>query len=279
MTIKFNEKIQIIKPTEIPVLQTFEGRPNYELPKLLASGRKPLDMKGFMQRRLGESSDAQILKDNYFTTVSPLFVDPAGSGEVTIASYKNNEEARNLVNSLNPDSNIKNYSLVISKDIYESIKEQESMIIPGDVANALRNDVYSNKKTRAQFWEFQAEGDETLSKEYGSMVDKTTGRSFAKNRGLWLPNTEGMRLFWLGSVGGGSYAGGGSVDGDSGRLGGVSDGVASTKGANARNKQNIDSENLSNNIYNYLTNLSLTENVDKKNIQNIIEQSYTRLKK
>jgi len=239
MSIKFQEKVKIINPSEVHVLQVFDGKPNYSMPEIIASGRKPLDFKGFMTRRLGDTSDAQTLRDNYFTTSSPVFVDPAGSGEVVIASYKNNETARNLVNSLNPDSNIKNYSLVVSKDVYESIKEQESMIIPGNVAEALRNDIYSKKKTRAEFWEFQAEGDKKLNEDYGSMVDKMTDKSFSKNRGLWLPNTEGMRFFWLESVGGNDSDAGGIndfIDNLGGRLVGVSDGVASTEGVNTQNK-------------------------------------------
>lgn len=197
MSIKFQEKVKIITPSEVPVLKVFEGRPNYNMQKILESGRTPLDMKGFMQRRLYDTSDAQTLRDNVFRTASPLFGDPNGSGEVVIVSYKNNETARKLVNSLNPDSNIKNYSLVVSKDVYESIKEQESMIISRDVANALRIDFYSKPKTRAEFWEFQVEGDKDLNKDYGAMIDKKTDTSFSKNRGIWLPDTKGMRLFWL----------------------------------------------------------------------------------
>ena len=244
MSMNFKEKIQVVAPSEISVLQTFEGQPYNQMQKLLASGRTPLHMKGGMERRVGRigtSEDSKTLQDNYFTSASLMVKN--SKGDVVVATYENNAFARQVAHSLNENSTLQNGSLVEyngmnSDDLYDAVKTGGAhIIISAAKAKNLNNDAYSEPTLRAKIWrEAFAEGDKNLDKEYGALVDKITGRDFKKNRGVWVPSYEGGCLVWFGSVGNGDSDANGYIHLNyaSGVLVGVGDGVASAGGADAR---------------------------------------------
>lgn len=246
MSMTFNEKIFVVAPSEIPVLQTFEGQPYKQMPKLIQSGRKPLHMKGGMERRLGNigtSEDAKTLQDNYFTS-SNLMVRNT-NGDVVVATYENNEFARQVALSLNENSTINDrgslveYNGMNSDNLYDAVKEGGAhVVISASKVKNLQNDGYAEPRVRAHVWRNAfAEGDKDLDKEYGKLVNTITKRGFEKNRGLWMPGYEGGRLVSFGSVGfNRSDAYCDLLPNSSGVLVGVGDGVASAGGADARDK-------------------------------------------
>lgn len=234
----FTENVQMTAP--IKVLRRFQGRIIDVIPELLKSdgGRTPLDFTGLIDRRLEDTADAEVLRNDYVTTSSPFFVREDGS--VLLVPYSN-PVAKGLVDGLNPQSELQGYSLIVSPETIEEIEaEGDGMIISANNAQALRNNPYDKPKLREEVFEFQAGSQEQATK-YGNLVDKVTSTSIKGNRGLWLPSNKGMRLFWVYSVGyyyssaDRSYY----LGNINARPVGVSNGVASAEGASARSVDDL----------------------------------------
>ncbi|MFH1073303.1 MAG: hypothetical protein V1743_07790 [Nanoarchaeota archaeon] len=174
-------------------------------------GREPIDGKQLMAERVygPHEKDKARMKDNYVVIADSFIGDPSGSGEVLFVRYHADNTVHDLVRSLHPASNLVSGSLPLAEDpsrasdMYSTIKSRGGVLVfPPDVAQALRNDIYSMPNARREFWERMADGDLKLERDYEAMVQKKTGRPFERIMGVYPAGVKGLRPVWVGSVGG-----------------------------------------------------------------------------
>ena len=292
---QFQEETELTIPSKVFIFKEFYGRIIDNMPLLLSGKdkegniidvpRKPITPKRLMHVRVhGENeNDRQSLRKNYVHTAYPIINDPNNTGESVIASYSE-PIVKEIVDSLNPKSKIRNYSLDINGDIYQAIRScGTKLIIPASVANNLRSDGYSEPKTRREAWEFVAEGDVRLVDDTLKMVVAEKGGSFNNRMGWFFSKYTGLRLLGVGSVGSNSSADAyvSFLDGDNGRLVGECAG-----GANAR--ESIDTtvtrtesdiivpkpKEIMEGVYAHIQGISATERVTKKGLLEAIKAYY-----
>ncbi|MFH1073302.1 MAG: hypothetical protein V1743_07785 [Nanoarchaeota archaeon] len=168
--------------------------------------RELLDGETLMYERVHgrNEQDMKLFQDNYFVIADVLVGNPDGSGEVVFAKYSASPVVRDLVKSLNPASPLVGWSLQVSQDQYQAIREGKNVVIfSPEQAAQLRDNIYTNPDNkRSEYWDVKSGGRPILVRENAELVKSKTGRTFEKNAmGLYIANTQGLRPVWVGSVG------------------------------------------------------------------------------
>jgi len=179
-----------------------------DLPRDLIDGEKLM-----IERSYGENEhDRTLLQDNHVVIADCFVGDPSGSGEVLFVRYHASPTVNGLVRSLNPASRSVSGSLPLGEnpeqanDIYATIKSQGGVLVfSPEIAQKLRNDIYSNPLKRDEFWEHAANGNLQLAKDYKSMIREKTRRDFSNSMGVYPTGIKGLRPVWVWAVGG-SYS-------------------------------------------------------------------------
>ncbi len=201
-------------------LQSFYGVILEQMPLLLNAGCTPMPPRQLLCDRIHGTNqhDRDLLRTNYVDTACALVTDD--SGRVVVGLYSD-DTVKRLIDSLNTKSDVRNGSLFVEPSDYEVIKKNGAFEIDSDVAQKLRENHYAEQGIREQFWRYIAESD-LLFDDYLGLVQRETGGDMGDKMGLWLPPGVGLRLLCVGSLGGGSYAGGyGWLGGGGSRLVGV----------------------------------------------------------
>ena len=200
--LQFREKVTV--STTIPKYKAYLGRIIDHMPQLLADGRCLTTPKQLMYARVHEKNehDRDLLRGNFVCvyTACAVCVAPDETGEVAIGLYSN-PTVRELIDSLFPESNVVDGSLVLTLDQYHAVRDHAFVLSPV-VANSLRNNAYSELKKRQAFWEYVAEGDKKLVTDTRKLIKEKREPGNLENRmGFFLTSTTGLRLLCLGSVG------------------------------------------------------------------------------
>jgi len=179
--------------------RSFYGRIVNQMPLLLADGRVPLTPKQLLQERVhGENAhDRKLLQDNYINTACAVITD--SEGEVLVGLYSD-PLVEELINSLNPGSRLQSGSLPVDADAYQQIKKNKAFVISPDEASNLCNSWYNEQRVRESFWDYIAEGNAQLVREYLRLVQEPRGRSMKKYMGLWVSSRPGLRLLFARAV-------------------------------------------------------------------------------
>tara|TARA_Y100000034_G_scaffold37913_2_gene46569 strand:+ start:992 stop:1816 length:825 start_codon:yes stop_codon:yes gene_type:complete len=221
--IQFQEETELKIPCKIRRLRSFEGKSINNIVMLLNGTNekgKIVDVKRNLvtpkfllnERVYGKNyHDRILLQDKNIDTACGVVVDPEGSGEVVLGLYSD-PIVKELINSLNPNSDLKNNSLVISRDYYQAIKKNGFVFSP-DIANNLRANAYSENKARQAAWEYVIEGESKLFKDYVKLVIEKLNEIYRSafilpNKydsntnclGWSLSQDSGLKLLGVGSI-------------------------------------------------------------------------------
>ena len=210
---EFQEKsgiiVEIVKKIEVPRLRYFRGKINHTLPLLLSGTdedrevidipRTPMTLKQLLDERVNSTYrfDRDLLRKGYTDVAFFEIGNPDNSGEIKYALYSQ-PLAKELFNSLNPRSNIVNRKLFITPDQYHAIPEQDSLVIPADVANDLRKKGYSHPDIRRKIWVYGAEGDESLFDGSLGLVQQLIGGDFSNRMGIFPSSYSGFGSWFVG---------------------------------------------------------------------------------
>ena len=203
---EFQEKsqIKIVREIEVPRLRYFKGRINYNMPLLLSgrdeegkvidAQRTPMTLKQLLDWRVNGTkiNGRNLLRESYTDVAFHEIGNPDNSGEIKYALYSQ-PIARELFNSLDPQSNIQRGKLVITPDQYNAIPREDCLLIPPGIANALREDGYSRPDIRREIWRFGAEGDDELVDGNLELVKKIVGGDFSNRMGKYPSNYSEFR--------------------------------------------------------------------------------------
>ena len=165
-----------------------------------------------------DGHDRQLLRDNYFFLALAAIGDPDGSGEVVLGSYQE-PRVREMIDTLNPKSEIVRGALPVSGAVYREIKKNGGHVIASDLGAALRGNALAEPAKRRAIFEFMAGGRRKLVDQNLALIPGTIENSMA----FYPANVPGMRLVVVSSVGfNRSYAYGlYNLDSYNGRLVGV----------------------------------------------------------
>ena len=219
MTQDFNEKVKVM--TDVYRFQPFPGRSVEQMPVLLRSdpARTPVTVYRVLERRTSKSGnpDRAVFIDNCFTTGDQFIMDPSGSGEVKALNYEH-EVAQALAKELKSVSQLVDWSFPVGNDLYQSLQGDHVYVFPASVVTRLRNNPYDCVKEREAFWEFAVRGEISVFQD-NLKLQQERGKSIENSMGVYVPDAKGMRLVWVGSVGGnGSASSSNDLNGNSGRL-------------------------------------------------------------
>lgn len=200
--LQFREKVTV--STTIPKYKAYLGRIIDHMPQLLADGRCLTTPKQLMYARVHEKNehDRDLLRGNFVCvyTACAVCVAPDKTGEVAIGLYSN-PTVRELIDSLFPESNVVDGSLVLTLDQYHAVRDDAFVLAP-DVTNSLQNNPRGELKEREAFWEYVAEGDKNLVTDTSKLIKEKTRSDRLEKIMVWYVTTiPGLRLLCLDSVG------------------------------------------------------------------------------
>ena len=207
---EFQEKsgITIVKEIEVPRLRYFRGKINHNLPLLLSGTdengdiidvkRTPMTLKQLLSERVNSiyKHDRDLLRNNYTDVAFFEMGNPDNSGEIKYSLYSQ-PLAKRLFNSLSPESNIENGKLVITPDQYHAIPRKDSLIIPVNVANDLRENIYGHPDIRRKIWVYGAEGNESLVDGNLDFVHQIAGGDFSNRMGIYPSSYPGLGSWYV----------------------------------------------------------------------------------
>ena len=165
--------------------------------KVVDVRRKPITIKELLYERLfgPNDHDRDLLRENTIDTSVIAIGDPNDSGEVIIGLYSD-PLVRDLVHSIQEYSPIRsNDAIPVSIDLYHSIRGRAFIIRPEE-KSSLRKNGFNEQRLREEFWNYVAEGDETLVRETLEIV----GGDMSSSMGVYLSPTSGMRLVSVGPI-------------------------------------------------------------------------------
>ncbi|MBI5390415.1 hypothetical protein HZB02_02930 [Candidatus Woesearchaeota archaeon] len=180
--------------------KSFYGRTIEQMPFLLAHGRLPMTPKQLLHERVyGTPQDREIFQSTYVDTACAVFHDPAGSGEAKVVLYSH-PIVKELIHGLHQQSVIQNGSLVITPDQYRAVDTHSALVLSSLDLESFDNNIFSCPHIRQVFWEYIAEGDLSLVKEYQRVVKETSReiKGMQNSMGLGIYSaTPGMRLLMI----------------------------------------------------------------------------------
>ena len=206
----FQEKsnLKIVKEIEVPRFRHFRGRIIDTIPLVLSGvdnkgevvdvQRAPMTPAQLLDYRVNgaNANDRDLLRNNYTDVAFAEIVDPNGSGEIKYVIYSQ-PLAQGLINSLNPNSDVRNGSLFVTPEQYNEIPVADSFVVPADVANALREDGYSNPNVRRGIWNYAVEGKEDLVDGNLELVQQRVGGDFSNRMGVFPSRQSGLRSWYV----------------------------------------------------------------------------------
>ncbi|MBI5390914.1 hypothetical protein HZB02_05475 [Candidatus Woesearchaeota archaeon] len=186
-------------PFEASQFRSFYGPIIEQMPFLLADQRLPITPKQLMYARTYgvPEHDRTLFQTCHVDTACAFLYEPSGFGEVKVVLYSH-PLAQEMIHSLNPESVLHHGALVITPDQYHAFGN-ETLVISKDDANTFRSMTYSLQSKRQAFWDYIAEGDQSLVTDYQEVMNQHTDGDMKNQMGLWLGSTPGMRLLCLGS--------------------------------------------------------------------------------
>jgi hypothetical protein len=252
----------------------FYGANNEQMHLLIADGRIPISVAGLMKRRLEvlDSGDSELISawwDNYVDTGNGILYHP--DGEVKIVS-----NAQPFLD-MNSESKLSNGALVLGNDrdssieVYNSIKGAEFKRSDlGKTGNVLTKDEVKNHP----IWQELA-GDKNLLSDYADVAFKLGKEKFNYDNmmGVYIssPQKNVVGRLWLVYFLG-NYS---NADGISylynygGRLVGVA-----PEARSAKNGKVVKSQDIANNVINYLSSRTALEGVTKKGVLSAVQKAY-----
>lgn len=206
--------------------QEFYGKNVEQMPKLIADGRVPMNVSQLMQKRLDvRSSDAEVKSsyiDNYFDTGDAVAYHPDGRVKIVLDSQ--------TLRDMTPESHRNGGALVLTEDVYNALQGEEFK--KGKLGKV--NDGLSRADVRAHpVWKALARNQGLLNDytdfifgEYQPRFAKDSALDDLKLMGIYPGSANGtapeMRAWFVGGLGGGSFADGWfDLDYDVGRLVGI----------------------------------------------------------
>ena len=271
----FNQKVLVL--AEVPLFELFPGKPVEQMPILLGSkpSRNPITLYRILDLRVNNNPDQEEFRNNYFTSADQ-FIRDQNSHETKVVYYEH-PVAKELAAKLKSTKQLVNWSLPTTDDLYQGLEGDMVHVIPASVVKDLLNNPYSHAKEREAFWEFAVRGNTQVYKD-NMKLQKERGRTIDNCMGIFPSQHPGMRLVWVGSVGGNySLAGGiNDLDNDDGRLVGelapevlteLSESSQKTKEITPSQKQLITP------VWQYISTTPATE-LTKKGLQKVIDNHY-----
>ena len=220
-SLKLNEPVEKFKE--------FYGRNTEQMSKLLKEGRIPLSSAGLMERKLEVLTASEDVKvtwwGNYFDTGDAVIYHPDGRFKVVTG---NNAEP--VWKELNPKSKLSFGALVLPDGMYDKFNG-ESFTREEIKRYGIAEKLLTKDEAKANpIWKALAKGDQTLLDSYVDATFKKAEKDYGYDKimKIWLsqPLSQPLellsgRLWCVGLLGSGSYAGGSDLGGDFGRLVGV----------------------------------------------------------
>jgi len=255
--------------TEIPKYDFFEGKPIEQVPVLLNSApeRRIASFYDVSKERVNENSpDAELFRDNYFTTGDMFVIDPSDSGEMKVV-HSTNPDASDILSRFKSFDQLVDYSFPITRDEYQSLEGDDVLVVGSNDVKALRNYGYSVPKTREDIHYMLNRGDEKVN-DANTKLQEKLGRTIDNSKGVYVPNVVGVRLVWVGSGGGSSANGNGILNYANGRLVGVA--------AEPQVKANgvVTPQKIFESVMPYLSSRTIHQGFTKKGLMEAIKNSY-----
>lgn len=192
-------------------LRSFSGRTIDQMPTLLSGKDKngnvvdvprvPMTPKQVLyERAYGKNRhDRKLLRNADVDTACAIIGNPDRSGEFVVGLYSD-PLVKKLIAGLNPRSYIREGSLQIDMDVYQTIKKN-GLVISSDKAHKLfyLDDVHFREK----FWDYVIEGDAKLIRKNLSFIPpRRYGGNMEDKMGLQLfPTTHfGLNLLCILSI-------------------------------------------------------------------------------
>ena len=214
--IQINSRVEI--KTDVQKYRVFEGKLTGTIPRLVngtdENGNRieiPRDLMDFyllLDERVNgkDPNDKATFRSNYFVVGDVWVANPDSSEEGIIAPYTN-KTVRELVNFISQKSKLtKDYSLTITQEQYEAIKQGEFVVVSAETAQELRMNIYSNTAKRQEIYELLCRGKKELIT--GNLEAVAEARGVATNTvsldnamGLYPADKNGLRPLWIWSVG------------------------------------------------------------------------------
>lgn len=254
--------------------EQFCGANHKQMPLLIADGRIPISVSGLMKRRLEvlDSGDSELISawwDNYVDTGNGILYHP--NGEVKIVS-----NAQPFLD-MNSESKLSNGALVLgnnkdsSIEVYNSINGTEFKRSDlGKTGNVLTKDEVKNHP----IWQ-ELVGDKDLLSDYVDVAFKLGKERFNYDNmmGVYISNPQENVVGRLWLVDGLSYNSNANglnfLDNYSGRLVGVV-----PEARSAKNGKVLKSQDIADNVINYLSSRTALEGVTKKGVLSAVQKAY-----
>ncbi len=165
--------------------------------------RLPLSPKQLMELRLGSigaEGDHTSFQDVYINTNMAILSDPHSNAVKYVRDHP-------LLYTLTPETRLVRGSLPLTKEQYD---HSDGFVFTADESETLQHKQYALPKRRKAFWEYAAEGDTTLTKDYITYVTQKTKLSFDQVMGLDFLSRKGLRSWvagrpYYGSNGGDNF--------------------------------------------------------------------------
>ena len=163
----------------------FYGRNTEQMPLLIADGRLPLSVSGFMHRRLevrGAKYSSKVRSawhDNYFDTGDALLNHPDGKIKIVPDALRD----------ISPESKLSNGALVMPTGLYEYLDGQE--FTKEDLRKYVKDYFTRVEAKQNPLWQALAR-DKNLLNDYADFVfDETKTRfGYDQNMGLYIPSFQ-----------------------------------------------------------------------------------------
>lgn len=182
---------QVVRTAKIRRYKPFEGQIRAKMPELQKEGRELISSKKLEELRLhGKEGDKQYLRNSYVNVAVAVVPNPSGD-EIKFV------HAHPIIYTLKADTALERGAFPPAQEHYDG---HDGFVLSGSEVSEFRNDNYALPSRRRAFWEFLAEGDAKLAKDYEQDVCQTLDLTFDEVMGLWLPNTKGLRLLGVGAV-------------------------------------------------------------------------------
>ena len=199
----------------------FYGRNTEQMPKLIAEGRLPLSISGFMKRRLDALNSSDEVRssywDNYFDSGDGIAYHPDGRAKIVLDAQP--------LRDLTPSSKLRNGALVLPDGVYDGLEGIELSEV--DLERYAVGEQLKKKNVKDNpIWQTLAR-DGKLLEDYVQNVFSQGKERFGYDLAMAVYRSSAsdvptMRSWCLSRLDGRAIAfGSGHLDGDFGRLVGV----------------------------------------------------------
>jgi len=152
------------------------------MPKLIAEGRTPLSVAGFMEARLKHGKELSDWMDNWFDMGDAIVYHPNGRVKIVLDS----EHLREI----NPQSELRNGALILPSGTYYVLEGQEFK--RSELEKYTGNSLSAKAVKKNPIWKSLAR-DSNLLNEYTDFIFSQTKERFNydRNMGIYVNSTSG----------------------------------------------------------------------------------------